>query len=347
MIRFASLSLVFALALTVSGCGPSREAMLRSAPTSPAASSSFVAIDPVPRANLPRAPHPRVVALSGGGPDGAFGAGYMVGQLGRADYAPPDIITGVSIGALVGAMAFTGDSQRLERVFTGGALSGMGSDTDPLRGLILGSIDSGKRYAAAIAEALDDAAIDRVAAQYRRGRRFYVATTDLDTMTQVVWDMGAIAAQPAPGAKAFFRRVILASGSIPAVYPPVPLADGTGPARLHVDGGASAGFYVPELAPGRRLGAVLIVINGKLGSAKPLERYTLAATAQRGVSSLIRAETRDLLEIERLQAARSGNRLTLVSLPPSVPALMMQNFSAAELERRFELGRQMGAEAAR
>ncbi|MFT5199498.1 MAG: hypothetical protein ACI87O_002168 [Planctomycetota bacterium] len=46
-------------------------------------------------------------------------------------------------------------------------------------------------------------------------------TTDLDVGRAVVWDMGKIASSENPGALDLFRKIMLASASIPLAYPPV------------------------------------------------------------------------------------------------------------------------------
>ena len=61
-----------------------------------------------------------------------------------------------------------------------------------------------------------------VARAHAEGRRLYVGTTDIDAKRLVIWDLGAIAASDDPGKLTLFRRVVLASASVPEW--------GTGPA---------------------------------------------------------------------------------------------------------------------
>ena len=76
------------------------------------------------------------------------------------------------------------------------------TDTTPLYGTI-------SRY-------LDDAFLDRIAAEYDKGRLLLVATTNLDAAQPVIWNIGAIAKSGGPQRLELVRRILLASAAIPA-----------------------------------------------------------------------------------------------------------------------------------
>jgi hypothetical protein len=183
-----------------------------------------------------------ILALSGGGADGAFGAGILCGWTDAGDRPTFRLVTGVSAGAIIATFAFLGPDydQQLKTLATTVSTkdvfrwklltTALGSDslasTEPLVRLI-------ERY-------YDQPLLDAVAAQHARGRRLYVGTTDLDAQRPVVWDMGAIASVRSPAALTLFRQVILASGAIPAYFPPVYIpveARGRPYDEMHVDGG--------------------------------------------------------------------------------------------------------------
>ena len=63
--------------------------------------------------------------------------------------------------------------------------------------------------------------IEDVANQAALGRLLLVATTDLDKEETVIWDMGQIAAQGGEAAHNLFRDVLVASASIPGLFPPI------------------------------------------------------------------------------------------------------------------------------
>ena len=71
-----------------------------------------------------------------------------------------------------------------------------------------------------IAFYVNDGFLKEVAAEHMKGRRLLIGTTNLDAQRPVIWDMGKIAASGHPGAIALFRKVLLASAAIPAVFPP-------------------------------------------------------------------------------------------------------------------------------
>lgn len=182
--------------------------------------------------------------ISGGGEDGAYGAGVMVG-LTKAGKRPNfDLVSGVSTGALMAPFVFLGPSYdpQLKSIYT---------DIDSkqifkvigLRGILGGMSAASSAPLRATMEAMvSDKVLDEIAAQHRLGRRLYVVTTDLDAQRPVVWDMGAIAATPSQGRRKLFLDVLQASASIPGIFPPVFItaeADGQTFEEMHVDGGST------------------------------------------------------------------------------------------------------------
>src|SRR5207237_6386303 len=89
-----------------------------------------------------------------------------------------------------------------------------------------------------------------IAAEHARGRRLWVATTNLDAGRRVIWNMGAIAARGDDAALKLFRSVLLASSSIPGFFSPVAIeveAKGKPIEEMHNDGTLTAPFFViPE-----------------------------------------------------------------------------------------------------
>ena len=77
---------------------------------------------------------------------------------------------------------------------------------------------------------IDDPAVLALAAEYRKSRSLLIGTTNIDAARPVVWDITRIAASGRPDAKRLIHQVILASTSIPGVFPParitVPVTEG-------------------------------------------------------------------------------------------------------------------------
>ncbi|MCW2282616.1 putative patatin/cPLA2 family phospholipase [Rhodoblastus acidophilus] len=244
------------------------------------------------------------LALSGGGDDGAYGAGLLAGWTARGDRPEFKMVTGVSTGALIAPFAFLGrdydsvlkdvytnstpDSIYAPRFIVTAALTDDAlADTTPLY--------------ETISRHVDDALMAKIAAEYRKGRLLFIQTTDLDAGLAVRWNIGAIAESGAPGALTLIRRILLASASIPAAFPPVMFdveIEGQPHQELHVDGGAvSQSFLLPpgvslrearrEAGYKRRSATAYIIRNSRLTVAySDVDRRTLPI-AQKAVSTLI------------------------------------------------------------
>ena len=57
--------------------------------------------------------------------------------------------------------------------------------------------------------------------EYRKGRLLLILTTNLDQGRPVIWNIGAIAESGKPGARELIVDVLLASTSMPGIFPPV------------------------------------------------------------------------------------------------------------------------------
>ncbi len=125
-----------------------------------------------------------ILSLSGGGQNGAFGAGFLIGWRESGKRPEFDIVSGVSTGALLATHALLGtpaDDAKLEEMYTQvskkdiyrtkgvfGMLSGTDSltDTAPLRSLI--------------AKHITAKTLERVAAAYDDNRLIVVGTTNIE-----------------------------------------------------------------------------------------------------------------------------------------------------------------------
>ena len=98
-----------------------------------------------------------------------------------------------------------------------------------------------------IARYTDQAMFDAIAREYQKGRLLLIGTTDLDAQRPVIWNVGAIAASRHPKSLDLFRKILLASASIPGAFQPVLLdveIDGARFQEMHVDGGAIAQLFL-------------------------------------------------------------------------------------------------------
>lgn len=189
------------------------------------------------------------LALSGGGASGAYGAGYLNGWTTTGSRPDFKLVTGISTGALTAPMAFLGpeyDAQ-LKAVFTSVETDNILKVFNPIRIIYRNeSIASTGPLEELIDANYDEDFIRKVAARHNQGYRLYIGTHHMDAQRLVVWNMGLIANSGHPDAVKLFRKVVLASASIPIAFPPVMIeseVDGESYDEMHVDGGISVQVF--------------------------------------------------------------------------------------------------------
>ena len=272
-----------------------------------------------------------IIAFSGGGAGGAFGAGLLAGLTQNGTRPLPSVVTGVSAGALVAPFAFLGPAwdQELIAIYRDGATEGLmrkrlfaglfGSSVysdAPLRGLI-------ERYA-------DDAMIQAIAIQSRKGRLLLVATTDFSSGEPEIWDLTSIAAHGGLEAKALFRSILLASASVPGMFPPVTIkfrANGQLHVETHVDGGVTMPFFIapaPQDLPSPAQGGlppatVLVVIDDHLREPPHVTRANALSIFGRSVSAGLSRMKRTALESIKLATSERGVSFAYAAVPVSYP----------------------------
>lgn len=263
--------------------------------------------------------HPEVLAISSGSDKGAFAAGYLTGWSASGSRPVFDLVSGVSTGALIAPFAFLGPDgdAALKELYTQVTARDIYRAT-PIKGLLGGPALADNRPLVRLIERhVTPAMLDRVAAAHRNGRRLLVMTANLDSARGIVWDMGAIAASNAPDRLTLFRRVLLASASIPGFFPPV-FIDVTGQgqrfAELHVDGATIASLFVlppailwgdaatPATTEPRR---VTLLYNGKLDPDFRVVKPRAATILTRALSTVLtEADRAAIVNYQRLADAR-------------------------------------------
>lgn len=239
------------------------------------------------------------LALSGGGDNGAFGAGLLVGWSERKTRPIFNGVTGVSTGALSAPFAFLGSEYdfALMNVYTNSEAGDIFTRRPLLAAVANDAMADTTPLYRMISSYVDDDMVEKIAREYDRGRLLLIGTTNLDAGRPVIWNIGAIAASGRPVAKEAIARILLASASIPGLFPPVMFdieLDGRTFQEMHGDGGATAQtfLYPPTisirnmwLTPRSR--TAYIIRNGKIFEDwKETERRTLSI-ARRAVSTLI------------------------------------------------------------
>jgi predicted patatin/cPLA2 family phospholipase len=189
------------------------------------------------------------LALSGGGANGAFGAGLLVGWSEAGTRPTFTMVTGISTGALIAPFAFLGSAYdaKLKEMYSRYSTKDL-IDEHSLLETITGSSAAGTEpLKKMLAKYFDREFLEAVAAEHRKGRRLFIGTTNLDARRPVIWNIGLIAESGRPEALDLIQKVLLASASIPGAFPPVIFevdSDGKRYDELHVDGGAAAQVFL-------------------------------------------------------------------------------------------------------
>lgn len=296
-----------------------------------------------------------ILALSGGGANGAYGAGVLVGWTASGARPEFSVVTGVSTGALAAPFAFLGSEwdDELHGAYAEGRTGGLLGWRSFAALAAPGLFDSG-----VLKELVEDYVtpdlLRQIAIEHDKGRRLLIVTTNLDAQETVIWDMGVLAKQGGDQAVELFRDVLLASASIPGVFPPVmiPGVDDQGRVieEMHVDGGVVTPFLgipeslltvtTPTRAPEGT--ALYVLINGQIGRTEAITRGTLPAILARSYDTMSKANLRASLAVNLVFAERNGLDMYVAAIPDGIVASSL-DFDPASMSELFERGRTAAA----
>ncbi len=294
------------------------------------------------------------LAISGGGSNGAFGAGFLNGWTASGKRPQFEIVSGVSTGALIAPFAFLGPryDRQLKEIYTqystddlvlkqvlAGLLGGSAvSDTTPLQNLI--------------AKYITQSFVEEVAKEHEKGRRLLVGTTNADQARPVIWDLGSIAQKRTPDSLAMFRRLLLASTALPGLFPPVHIkvadSDGKFYEEMHVDGGVTDNTFllplhlrfdkVDRLYKVRWRRSLFIIANAKTTPTRKVVKSTTFEIAGRSIDTLIRQQLEgDLLKLY-LRAKDNNIKYRLASIPNTFNEISNEPFDKAYMRKLYEAG---------
>lgn len=267
---------------------------------------------------------PKVLALSGGGEDGAFGAGALVGWSAREGRPDFDFVTGISTGALIAPFAFMGQNH-------GNVLTQVFTQTDaryimrlrPFQVVFSDALYDTTPLAELIAEFTPPAFLQAVAKRHAAGNNLLVVTSELDSARASVWDMGAIAQA---GQYDLFRSIMRASAALPGLFPPVNLSFASGGktySETHIDGGVHMQFLaVPSFAfttPDQELegGHIYVIINNTLNPAPASVGRSALSISQQALTTTGRASALLQVNATQLFAREYGLRFSVTSIDPN------------------------------
>lgn len=297
--------------------------------------------------------HISMLALSGGGPDGAFSAGLLNGWSKSGTRPEFTLVTGISIGALIAPFAFIGSDYdaALRILFTDFDTSEL-VVLRPFRLLFgaLGVIDNAP-LRQTMRRLVDQEMLRKVAEAHDSGRTLLIGTTNIDAGRLVIWNMGEIARA---GDAKLFTDVMLASASIPGAFPPVLIdveADGRTYSEFHVDGGVTRSVILwptgterifPQLKGFATSGTVYVIQNNQLLPPHQPVASSLRDIASRSLSTLIRGQTEGDLTRIYLSARDIGYDFRLIFVPPGEGPAGFTDFDPKYMRDLFERAERIG-----
>jgi predicted acylesterase/phospholipase RssA len=255
-----------------------------------------------------------VLALSGGGQDGAFGAGLLCGWTKAGTRPTFKIVTGISTGALMAPFAFLGSAydERLKIAYTTISDKDIFVPHSGLQVLLalakvqpLVSLANNEQLTKMVGRLIDANMLRKIAAEHLKGRRLFIGTSQMNAQRLVIWDMGAIAISGSPEALGLFRKIMIASASLPATFPPQYFdvtAGGKPYHEMHADGGIQTQVmvFLNTFSAFARHGNVLkghervkrayIVRNQKISPEWENVKPDLTYVAIRAISSLTKSQ---------------------------------------------------------
>jgi hypothetical protein len=311
-------------------------------------------------------PEISALALSGGGSDGAFGAGFLCGWSKTGKRPQFKVVTGISTGALIAPFAFLGPTYdpELKKVYTTISDKTIYEPHNAFSILLsllnvkaLPSMASTEPLAKLIAQEVDLKMLRRIAAEHRRGRRLLVGTTQINAQRLVIWNMGAIANSGSPHALELFHKILLASASLPVSFNPqyfTVKAKNKLYEEMHVDGGVETQVMLyenaiipfakanPKTVEGTRPRKLYIIRNQKIYPEWQYVEPQLKYLALRSIDSLTKSQ--GIGDLFRLYTYAQRDKLQyhLVFIPKSFNEKEKTPFDNAYMRKLFTLGYKLG-----
>ena len=297
---------------------------------------------------------PTYLALSGGGANGAFGAGLLKGWSESGTRPELFLVSGVSTGALIAPFAFLGSDydEALELFYTNLKTDDLVVSRNLIRGLLSDALFDTNRLQQLLQETVSRRMIADIAHEYDRGRRLLIATTNLEARRPVLWNIGAIAKVGTKEADQLIRDVMLASASIPGAFPPVRIkvrVGGQEYEEIHVDGGVSTQVmvYPAQIDLGKAASiiglpseeqTVYVIRNGYLDARWEHVDLKLTSILMASLDTVIRTQGLGDLYRIYLGAVRDQAKYRLAYIPPDFKFENKEMFDPEYMRALFDFG---------
>jgi predicted acylesterase/phospholipase RssA len=296
------------------------------------------------------------LAVSGGGANGAFGAGLLTGWTQTGTRPEFTMVTGISTGALTAPFAFLGSEydNQLKTVYTTTSTDMIAKKRNPFGAPFADSMADNRPLRELMAKYITIDMIEDIAREHKKGRRLFIGTANLDAGRSVIWNMGAIAASDYPRKVELFYDVLQASSAIPIVFPPVLIpveAEGQSYDEMHVDGGIGSQVFVYPAAVDWKLitkklkvqgtPKVYVIRNSFLDPDYRGVKRSMVPIGTRTVNLMIQRQgISNLYQIYTL-CERDGNEFNLAYIPSGFTEKSNEGFDPAYMNKLFDLGYQM------
>jgi len=204
-----------------------------------------------------------------------------------------------------------------------------------------------------VADQVDEKLLGAVAAAYRQGRRLFVVTTNLDAQRPVLWNMGAIADSRRPQALELFRKVLVASASVPGAFDPVFIdaeANGHHFKEMHVDGGTAYPLFAVPVrllaatgqVAGQHGGQIYIIINNNLEPEFAVTKPKTLTIVARSFNTLVKSDFYDTIFDSYLFAKERGFGFNLAYIPNTFRTKSVGLVDQKYMLALFDLGHRQG-----
>lgn len=301
-------------------------------------------------------PPTNFLAISGGGDDGAFGAGLLCGWTAAGTRPTFKLVTGISTGALLAPFAFLGPKYDnvLKAVYTASSAKDIMEPRSLISAVTDDAMADNAPLGRMIAKYVTPELLKEVATEYSHGRLLLLATTNLDSRQAVIWNMTKVAASGHPDAIKLFHKIMLASAAIPGAFPPAMVdvvANGKAYQEMHVDGGTMAQVFVypPSLRLKSAVNAegvererhLYVIRNARLDSDWADTQRQALSIANRAITSLIQTQgVGDLFKIYAT-SERDDIDFNLAFIPASFHAEHKEDFDPKYMQSLFNTGYSM------
>jgi predicted patatin/cPLA2 family phospholipase len=295
-----------------------------------------------------------MLAISGGAANGAYGAGLLSGWSISETRPSFQTVTGISTGAIIAPFAFLGS--RYDDVLKEFYTKYSTNDIMRLRFPFVNSFASTRPLERIIERYCNAKVLKEIAIEYRKGRRLYVGTTNLDAQRLVIWDMGKIASVGDEKALRLFHKVILASASVPVAFPPVyfnvQVADKEYD-EMHVDGGITRQvFFLYDVLQGfdkavkendldlnRNKYQIYVIRNGYVEPRYKEVPDKIISIAERTMDTMTNAQgVGDLYQLYVFTKNGKRGDFNLAYIPASYVSHAKEFFDPVEMKKLYELG---------